>query len=50
MMVGLLVVILQAPPPRSGYELQTTFMFLIAGVGALVVFLWLILSRFNRPL
>lgn len=49
-MIGLLLVTLQAAPPRSGYELQSTFIFLIAGVGILVVFLWLLLGRFNRPL
>ncbi len=49
-MISLLLVTLQASPPRSGYELQSTFMFLIAGVGALIVFLWILLSRFNRPL
>ncbi len=49
-MPPLLQVLLQAPAPQGQTELQNTFFFLILGVAAVVVFLWLIMSRFSRPL
>ena len=48
-MIPFLLVALQASPPQPEAELQNTFFLLILGVGAVAFFLWLIMSRFNRP-
>ncbi len=48
-MMPLLLVMLQVESQPKA-ELQTTFFLLILGVGAVAFFLWLIMSRFGRPL
>lgn len=48
-MFPVFLAILQAAPPKPEAELQGTFFLLILGVGAVALFLWLIMSRFSRP-